>query len=139
MSLCLSPRDLFGSSIYDEVIKAVVARVGPGQNCWRNTTQGGNCIFPPYLDYRNFRPGARVILEPSEFNQDELYHKVYRLGQFDPETSTFTSFDQSGVALPAVKLRWPYRDFKFNCRAGNADQSVISSTDSNYLSNFVTC
>ena len=128
-SFSLFPRDLFGSPIYDEVIKAVVARVGPCQNCSANTTRGGNCLYSHYLDWRNFKPGALVITVPSEFNQEELHKRVYRLGQFFPETNTFTSFDKFGAALPIVKLKWPYRDFKFNCSAGNADPSVISSID----------
>ena len=119
---------MFGSRIFDEVIKAVVARVGPCQNCLENTS-AGNCVYPPYLDYRNFRPGALVINQPSELNKSELNQRVYRLGQFDRASKTFSAFDKFGVLLPSVKLRWPYRDFLFNCSAGNADPSVISSID----------
>jgi len=124
-------RDLFddpNDPIYDDVIQTFVARFGPCQNCLRNTS-AGNCIYPPYLDMTNFRPGALVINQPSEHNTSQLNQRVYRLGQFDRESGTFTAFDRFGVPLPVVELRMPYRDFLFNCSAGNADPSVIYSND----------
>ena len=130
-SLRLSARDLFSDHndpIYDEVIQTVLARVGPCRNCFTNTS-AGNCISPPYLDLMNFRPGALVINQPSELNTSELHQRVYRLGRLDPESKTFTSFDKFGFPLPEVELRVPYRDFLFNCSAGNADTSGLFPID----------
>ena len=70
-----------------------------------------------------------MVSVPWELNRGELNQRVYRLGKFDPETFTFTAFDKNGDLLPVVKLKWPFRDFLFNCSAGNADPSVISSID----------
>jgi hypothetical protein len=120
-------RDLFDSSTYDEVIQAVVVQFGPCQNCLSKSPFGGNCVYPPYLDWSNFRPGALVINQPSVVNKSELNQRVYRLGQADPDTSTFSAFDKFGEPLPPIRLR--FRDFMFNCSAGNADPSVISSID----------